>query len=56
MRTVAYFPDASVAFPVWVLLGWAVLGAGAVLIGQHRGRSALGTPAVSAGRHEVVAA
>ena len=56
LRTAAYFPDASVAFPVWVLLGWAVLGAGAVLIGQHHGTSAQGTPAVSAGRHEVAAA
>jgi hypothetical protein len=54
LRTAAYFPEASVAFPVWVLLGWAVLGAGAVLIGQHRGRSALETHANSAGRHEVV--
>ena len=56
LRTAAYFPEASVAFPVWVLLGWAVLGGGAVLIGQHRGKGALGTPAVSAGRHEVAAA
>ena len=54
VRTAAYFPEASVAFPVWVLLGWAVLGAGAVLIGQHRGRSQQGTPAINAGRHEVV--
>jgi hypothetical protein len=54
VRTAAYFPEASVAFPVWVLLGWAVLGAGAVLIGQHRGRSPQGTPAIDAGRHEVV--
>ena len=54
VRTAAYFPEASVAFPVWVLLGWAVLGAGAVLIGQDRGRSPQGTPAIDAGRHEVV--
>ena len=54
LRTAAYFPEASVAFPVWVLLGWAVLGAGAVLIGRHRGKSPHETPAIDAGRHEVV--
>ena len=56
LRTAAYFPEASVAFPMWVLLGWAVLGAGAVLIGRHRGSSAPGSQSTTAGRHEVVTA
>lgn len=43
------------AFPVWVLLGWAVLGAGAALIGQHRGKNPHEKAATAADRHEVVA-
>jgi len=55
LRTAAYFPAASVAFPVWVLVGWAMLGAGAVLIGRHGGTNPHEAPATDAGRHEVVA-
>jgi len=36
LRTVAYFPEASIAFPVWVLLGWAALGLAAVVLGRPR--------------------
>ncbi|HEY5880140.1 MAG TPA: hypothetical protein VIU11_14620 [Nakamurella sp.] len=36
LRTVAYFPDATIGFPVWVLLGWAVLGLTGVLLGRPR--------------------
>ncbi len=55
LRTAAYFPEATVAFPVWVLLGWAVLGAGAVMIGQHRGKNPHEKAATAADRNEVVA-
>ncbi len=54
LRTAAYFPEASVAFPVWVLLGWAVLGAGAVLIGRHGAKNSHKATTTDAGRHEVV--
>ena len=36
VRTVAYFPGASVWTPVLVLLGWAVLGAAGVIFGKAR--------------------
>jgi hypothetical protein len=36
LRTVAYFPDASIGFSVWVLLGWAALGLAAVVLSRPR--------------------
>jgi hypothetical protein len=36
LRTVAYFPSASVWVPVLVLLGWAVLGAVGVIVGKAK--------------------
>lgn len=41
LRSVAYFPDASVGFPLWVLLGWGALGLLGVLIGR-RGPAVVG--------------
>lgn len=35
LRTVAYFPDAAIGFPVWVLLAWGGLGLAGVLLGRH---------------------
>lgn len=42
LRTVAYFPEAAIGFPVWVLLGWATLGLAGVLLGR-RGPSVTGS-------------
>ena len=39
LRTAAYFPEASVWFPVLVLLGWAAVGVGMLLVGR---RTAIG--------------
>lgn len=36
LRTVAYFPAASVWMPVLILLGWAALGAVAVIVGRAK--------------------
>ncbi len=40
LRTVAYFPGASVWQPVLVLLGWAALGAVGVIVGRKTGQPA----------------
>ena len=39
LRTAAYFPEASVWFAVLVLLGWAAVGVGMLLVGR---RTAIG--------------
>ncbi|WP_395725140.1 ABC transporter permease [Nakamurella sp.] len=41
LRSVTYFPDAAIGFPVWVLLAWGALGLLGVLFGR-RGPSATG--------------
>jgi hypothetical protein len=35
LRSVAYFPDAAIGFPVWVLLAWGALGLLGVLLGRR---------------------
>jgi hypothetical protein len=40
LRTVAFFPNASIGFPVWVLLAWAALGLAGVLLGRRVPRTA----------------
>jgi hypothetical protein len=52
LRTVAYFPGASVWAPLLILLGWAVLGAAGVILGRARSAGAA-APVVSAGADPV---
>jgi len=57
LRTVSYFPEASVAWPLTILFGWAVLGALGVIFGKAEiGHRPASRPSVeTAGRHEAVA-
>lgn len=54
LRTVAYFPDAAIGFPVWVLLGWSALGLAGVLLGRRGPAGAVAAePATPAARGAV---
>ena len=56
LRTVAYFPDAPIGVPVWVLLAWGTLGLLGVLLGRRGSsptRAAAGGPSIPAGRAAV---
>lgn len=48
LRTVAYFPDAAIGFPVWVLLAWAALGWAGVLLGRRAPHAAAPAPTPAA--------
>jgi len=49
LRTVSYFPEASIAWPLTVLLIWAALGVAGVIFGRAKvGHTAAQTPAVAA--------
>ena len=52
LRTIAYFPAASVSEPLLILLGWAVAGAAMMLLGR---RMSTGRAAVPTGRAAVPA-
>src|SRR6478752_6336079 len=48
LRTVSYFPEASIAWPLTVLLIWAALGVAGVIFGRAKvGHTAAQTPAVA---------
>jgi hypothetical protein len=53
LRTVAYFPDAAISLPVWVLLAWAALGLAGVLLGRRVAHGATGAATTPAARGAV---
>ena len=57
LRTVSYFPEASVAWPMTILLGWALLGALGVIFGRAaigHGSGAAEIAVETPGRHEAI--
>lgn len=55
LRTVSYFPQASVAWPLTILLGWAVLGALGVIFGRAViGHGTDQTAVEPSGKHEAI--
>lgn len=41
LRDLSYFPDASLAQPIWVLVAWTLVGAVLIMVGRYRNQAAV---------------